>query len=102
MFHLLVLFTVDDEPYGENIEDAFERHLLLLHFAVDGQGSLGPNFQLVVNPVVRELLLERLNEAGHQFLTVGLGALELVGDGSVLLRFSIPEIDVFHLAFDVV
>ena len=94
--------AVDDEPDGEHVEHALERHLLLLHLLVDGEGRLGADFKLVDDALVVELLLQRLYELLHELFPVCLGALELVGYRSVLLRLGISEVDVLHLALDVV
>ena len=102
VFDVPVLFAVDDEPDCEYVEDALERHILLLHLLVDGQCCLGADLQFVFDAFVTEFLLQRFDELGHELLPVALCALELVGDGPVLLRLSISEIDVLHLALDVV
>ena len=51
---------------------------------------------------VGKLLLQRLDELCHKLLPVPFRALELVGDGSVLFRIGVAEIDVLHLALYVV
>ena len=102
LFSVRVWRAVNYEPDGKNIIDSFERHLLLAHLVVDGPGCLGPDFQLVLDTFVRKLLLERLNELNHQFLTVLFCGFELVGDGPVLLRVGIAEIYVLHLALHIV
>ena len=102
MLDCSVLFAVDDESDGEYVVHTFERHLLLLHLLVDRKGSLCADLKLVVDALIDELLLERLDELLHQLLPVAFGALELVCDGSVLLRLGVTEVDVLHLALDVV
>ena len=102
LLHVPVLLAVDDETYGEHIEDTFERHLLLLHFPVYGQCCLGTHLKLVLYSLIGELLLERLDELGHELLPVSLGALEFVGDGPVLFRIRMAEIYVLHFALYVV
>ena len=102
MFHCLVLFAVDDETDREDIEDSFERDLLLLHLLVYGQCCLCADLQLVADTFFREFLLEWLDELGHKLLSVSLRALELVCDSPVLLWFSITEVDVLEFALYIV
>ena len=102
MLCLPVLLAVDDEPYGKHIVDSVETHLLLLHLLIYGQSCLRSHFQLILYALIRELLLERLNELGHQFLPVFLCALELVCDGSVLLWVGVAEENVLHLALYII
>ena len=102
MFCLPVILAINDETYCEHIEDTFERHLLLLHLLVDGQGCLGADLQLVGYAFIGKFLFKRLNELSHQLLTVSFSTFQLIGNGSVLLRIGVTEVDVFHLALDVI
>ena len=101
MFDFSVLLAVNDESDSENIEDSFERNLLLLHLLVYRQSRLGTYLQLILYSFIRELLLQRLDELGHELLPVAFGTFKLVGNGPVLLRLGISEVDVLHLALDV-
>ena len=102
MLCLLVFLTVNDEPDRKDVEDALEGHLLLLHLLVDGESGLRAHLQFILDAFVGKLLLQRLDELRHELLPVLLGALELVCDRPVLLRFRMTEVDVLHLTFDVV
>ncbi len=102
LFRLGVRLAVDDEADGEDIIDSLERNLLLLHLSPDGICRLGPYLQLVMDAVVGKGLLERFDELLGQPLAVPFRGLELIGEGPVLLRLGETEVDVLHLALDVV
>ena len=102
MFSFPVLLTIDDESYCKYVEDILERYLLLLHLLVYRERGLCPDLKLIFDAVVRKFLLKRLDELGHQLLPVAFCALEFVGDGPVLLRLCVTEVDILHLALYVV
>ena len=102
MLCLFVLLAVYDEPDRKHVEDALEGHLLLLHLLIDGEGGLRAHFQFILYAFVGKFLLQRLDELGHELLPVLFSALELVCNRPVLLRFRMTEVDVLHLALDVV
>ena len=97
---LVVGFAVYDEADCEHVIDPFERHLLHLHLAVDGVGALRAYFQGIAYAGGRKLLLQRLYELLLQPLAVPFGGFQLVGDGPVLLRLGVAEVDVSQLAVD--
>ena len=102
MLYLFVFFAVYDEPDRKYVKDTLEGNLLLLHLLIDGERCLGTDFQLILYAFIREFLLKWFDELSHELLPVLLCALELVCDSPVLLRFGMTEIDVLHLALDVV
>ena len=55
-----------------------------------------------MDPVIGKGLLERFYELLGQPDPVPFGRLQLVGDRAVLLRLGETEVDVLHLALDVV
>ncbi len=102
LFDLGIRLAIDDEAYREHIVHPFERHFLMLHLPPDGIGRFCPRLQYVADPVLGKRLLQRFHELQREPFPVLLRSLELVGDRPVLLRFGKPEIDVLHLALDVV
>ena len=102
LLDLGVVVALNDEADGEHVVDTLEGDLLHLHLAVDGVGALGADLQLVDDPGVGELLLQRLDKLGRDLLAVLLRGLQLVGDGAVGLGIRIAEIDVAQLVVDVV
>ena len=102
LLHGRILLAVNDEPDSEHVEDAFERHFLLLHFFVDGICSLRADFQLVPDAGHGKFLLERPDEFLGQLDAVFLGGFQLVGDKAVLGGVRKSEIYVLKFALDVV
>ena len=52
MFGSPVFLAIDDESDGKHVEDSLERHFLLLHLLIDGEGGLGADLQFILNAFV--------------------------------------------------
>ena len=93
---------VDDDAYGEEVIDAFEGAVLLLHLLPDGMDAFSPAFDVKTQSGVCEHVLYW----GYEPFNVGVarcfGGVELVLDHVVRIVFKIFQGQVFKFAFELV
>ena len=99
---LLLVRAVDDDADGEDVVDALEGHVLLVHLRPDREDRLRAALDVVFHAEAVEPLGDRHEEAGDEGAALLGALLEFRDDVLVVLRFEVFEGDVLQLALDFV